>query len=113
MDSILQSVKKLVGVHESYTEFDTDIIIHINTALAILNQLGIGPDDGYMIEGEDETWDEFIETNNQTMVKSFIHLHVKMAFDPPSSSALMESMQRTLDELTWRLELEGQKGGGN
>ena len=110
MNSILSSIKKLLGIQESYEVFDTDIIIHINTAFAILNQLGIGPDEGFMIEGSDKSWDEFAEGNKQKMAKSFIYIHVRLAFDPPSSTALLESMKRTLDELTWRLEIEGQSG---
>ena len=108
MDSILTSIKKLLGIQEEYTVFDVDIIIHINTAFAILNQLGIGPNEGFMIEGPNEIWDEYLEDYNHTMVKSFIFIHVRLAFDPPTSAALLDSMKRTLDELTWRLELEGQ-----
>lgn len=110
MDSILTSIKKLLGIQEEYTVFDADIMIHINTAFAILNQLGVGPAEGFMIEGPEEIWDEYIEDYNFTMVKSFIYIHVRLAFDPPTSTALLESMKRTLDELTWRLELEGQNG---
>ena len=110
MDSILTSIKKLLGIQEEYTVFDADIMIHINTAFAILNQLGVGPAEGFMIEGPDEVWDEYIEDYNFAMVKSFIYIQVRLAFDPPTSTALLESMKRTLDELTWRLEVEGQNG---
>lgn len=113
MDSILVSIKKLLGIDSAYTAFDADVIIHINTAFAVLNQLGVGPAEGFMIEGEDESWDEYITTNNFSMVKTFVYLKVRLAFDPPSSTALIESMQRTLDELTWRLEVEGQNGTSN
>lgn len=109
LDSILQSIKKYVGIHESYTAFDEDITMHINTAFAILNQLGVGPEEGFMIEGEDESWDEYITSATFSMVKSFVYLSVRLSFDPPTSTALLESMKNTLDELTWRLELEGQK----
>lgn len=109
MDSILTSIKKLLGIQEEYTVFDADIIIHINTAFAILNQLGIGPEDGYIIEDEVSVWDDYLAAYNHSMVKSFIFIHVRLAFDPPTSTALLDSMKRTLDELTWRLELEGQK----
>lgn len=110
MDSILVSIKKLLGIDAAYSAFDADIIIHINTAFAVLSQLGVGPIEGFMIEGEDESWDEYITANNFSMVKTFVYLKVRLAFDPPSSTALIESMQRTLDELTWRLEVEGQNG---
>ena len=110
MDSILESIKKLLGIPKEYEAFDADIIMHINTAFAILNQLGLGPEGGYGIEGYDDLWDDYIVSYNMSMIKTFIYLKVRLAFDPPSSTALIESMQRTLDELTWRLELEGQNG---
>ena len=110
MDSILESIKKLLGIPKDYTAFDVDVIMHINTAFAILNQLGLGPEGGYGIEGYDDVWDDYIVSYNMSMIKTFIYLKVRLAFDPPSSTALIESMQRTLDELTWRLELEGQNG---
>lgn len=109
MDSILQSIKKFVGIHEEYTVFDEDIKMHTNTAFAILTQLGVGPEEGFMIEGEDESWDEYITSATFSMVKSFVQLSVRLAFDPPSSAALLDSMERRLAELTWRLEIEGQK----
>lgn len=110
MDSILESIKKLLGIPKDYIAFDVDVIMHINTAFAILNQLGLGPEGGYGIEGYDDVWDDYIVSYNMSMIKTFIYLKVRLAFDPPSSTALIESMQRTLDELTWRLELEGQNG---
>lgn len=113
MDSILVSIKKLLGIDASYTAFDVDVIVHINTAFAVLNQLGVGPADGFMIEGEKESWDDYITDNNFSMVKTFVYLKVRLAFDPPTSTALIESMNNTLNELTWRLELEGQNGSSN
>lgn len=113
MDSILVSIKKLLGIDASYTAFDVDVIVHINTAFAVLNQLGVGPADGFMIEGEAESWDDYITDNNFSMVKTFVYLKVRLAFDPPTSTALIESMNNTLNELTWRLELEGQNGSSN
>lgn len=108
MDSILLSIKKLLGIDASYTIFDGDLILHINTAFAILNQIGIGPEEGYMIESEDQCWDEYVSDTNLNMVKTFIFLNVRINFDPPSSTALLDSMNRTINELTWRLELQGQ-----
>lgn len=113
MDSILVSIKKLLGIDASYTAFDVDVIVHINTAFAVLNQLGVGPADGFMIEGEVESWDDYITDNNFSMVKTFVYLKVRLAFDPPTSTALIESMNNTLNELTWRLELEGQNRSSN
>jgi len=106
MESILTSVKKLLGIQESYTNFDVDIIMHINTAFDILNQLGVGPKLGFMIEDNTETWDQFTTTYSINMVKSYVYLKVRLLFDPPTSSVLMESMNRTIAELEWRLNAE-------
>ena len=110
MESILESIKKLLGIPKDYTAFDVDVVVHINTAFAVLSQLRLGPDFGFRIEGSEEVWADYIVSNNMSMDKTFIYLNVRLAFDPPSSTALIESRQRTLDELTWRLEIEGQNG---
>lgn len=106
MDSILTSVKKLLGIQENYTNFDADIIMHINTVFAALNQLGVGPELGFMIESNTETWDKYITNYNINMVKSYMYLRVRLLFDPPTSSVLMESMNRSIAELEWRLNVE-------
>ena len=106
MDSILTSIKKLLGITEEYTHFDNDLIMHINSVLMILTQMGVGPPEGFMIEDDSETWDEFVdEESNLAAVKSYIHLKVKLLFDPPTSSAVMESMNRMITELEWRLNV--------
>lgn len=107
MESILTSIKKLLGIQEEYTIFDEDLIIHINTAFAALNQLNIGPKDGFMIEDKNSTWDEYITSLNLTMVKTYVYLRVRLLFDPPTSSALLESINRTIAELEFRLYVEG------
>lgn len=109
MESILTSVKKVLGIHEDYTNFDADIIIHINTAFATLNQLGVGPLHGFVIEDAEAKWDEYIISCNMTMVKSYIYLKVRMLFDPPSSATLLESMKQMINEMEWRLVLIGQE----
>ena len=114
MEYILPSIKKLLGINPEYTAFDTDIIIHINTVFAILNQLGIGPDGGFSIEHGYETWADYTTAENENMVRTFVYLKVRLMFDPPTSSVLMDSINNTLAELEWRLYLEGEnkaKGG--
>ena len=114
MDSVLNSIKKLLGIQESYTIFDADLIMHINSTFAMLNQIGIGPKEGFMIEDSYTTWDEYITQANESMVKSYIYLKVRLLFDPPSNNSLTESINRQLSELEWRLYLEGDnkaKGG--
>lgn len=107
MDSILLSIKKLLGIQPTYTNFDEDIIIHINTAFAALNQLGVGPSDGFLVENENVAWSDYITTYNLSMIRSYVYLKVRLLFDPPTSSVLIESINRTIDELEWRIFLEG------
>lgn len=107
MESILTSIKKLLGISEDYEHFDADIIMHINTAFMILTQLGVGPSDGFRIEDDSTTWNEFISEDNKNLeaVKSYIYMKVKLLFDPPLSSIVLESMNRMISELEWRLNL--------
>lgn len=104
MESILISVKKMLGITEEYTHFDADLIIHINTVLAILTQMGIGPSEGFTIEDDSAFWEDFISDKRYfEPVKTYVYLKVRLIFDPPSSSAVMESMKQTISELEWRL----------
>lgn len=106
MESILDSIKKLLGLSEDYTQFDDEIIMHINTVFMNLTQLGVGPEKGFFIQDNGETWEDFIdaESNPQlNAVKSYIYLKVKLLFDPPLSSAVIESSNRMISELEWRL----------
>lgn len=106
MDSILTSVKKLLGIAEEYTQFDEDIIMHINTVFLNLTQLGVGPEEGFSIEDDSAIWDDFIEDNIQLQaVKSYMYLKVKLLFDPPLSTSVVESMNRMIAELEWRLNV--------
>lgn len=104
--SILTSIKKLLGVAEDYIEFDEDIITHINSVLLNLNQLGVGPEEGFMIEDDTACWEDFIEDETKLQaVKSYIYLKVKLLFDPPLSSSVTESYNRMIAELEWRLNV--------
>lgn len=106
MESILTSIKKLLGIAEEYEFFDEDIIMHINSVFMILNQLGVGPSEGFRIEDKTTTWDDYVSDNkNLAAVKSYIHLKVKLLFDPPLSSAVIESMKQMIQELEWRLNM--------
>lgn len=113
MESILDSIKKLLGIQPEYRAFDEDLIIHINTVFNILNQLNIGPKEGFMIVDGSESWDDYITSCNLTMVRSYIYMKVRLMFDPPTSGILVESMNSMISELEWRLFLEGDKGGEN
>lgn len=106
MDSILTSIKKLLGITEEYEHFDPDIIMHINSAFMILNQLGVGPKSGFSINDKSSTWDEFIpESSNLEAVKTYVHLKVKLMFDPPLSSTVIEAIKSQINELEWRLNV--------
>lgn len=105
MDSILTSVKKLLGIAEDYQHFDDDIIMHINSVLMILTQLGVGPSEGFFVTGKSNAWSEFIpaEDKNFEAVKSYVFMKVKLLFDPPTSSAVADSYNRLINEFEWRL----------
>lgn len=107
MGSILTSIKKLLGIGKEYTHFDSDIIIHINSVLMTLHQLGIGPEKGYLISSDLETWENFLGTDaNLEAVKTYVYLKVRTLFDPPASAALLDAMKRQADELEWRLQVQ-------
>lgn len=107
MYSILNSIKKMLGISEDYKQFDDDIIMHINSVFLNLNQLGVGPESGFSIEDDIAEWTDFIDDNVKLQaVKSYMYLKVKLLFDPPLSSAVTESMNRMISELEWRLNVE-------
>lgn len=104
--SILNSIKNLLLVPDDLTEFDNMIITHINSVFLNLAQLGVGPEEGFSIEDETAEWDEFISDNAQLQsIKSYMYLKVKLLFDPPLSSSVIESMNRQIAELEWRLNV--------
>lgn len=102
--SILNSVKVQLGIPYTHTEFDAILLLDINTAFGVLNQLGVGPDEPFTIEDDSATWDSFITQNNTEMAKQFVALKVKEIFDPPTGAAA-DALKRVLDELTWRLNV--------
>lgn len=103
-ESILTSIKKLLGIAEECTDFDKDLIININSTLMILTQLGVGPLEGFVIEDSTATWGEFEPNIKQmALVKTFVHLKVRLVFDPPMSTAVLESMKEIIKETEWRL----------
>nr|DAF90679.1 MAG TPA: hypothetical protein [Siphoviridae sp. ctDS752] len=109
MGSILTSIKLLLGITEDYEAFDQQIIAHINSVFMILTQLGVGPPDGFMITSKVDTWNEFIsDEKKMQLVKSYMHLKVKMLFDPPSSSAVIDSTNRMINEFEWRLNSQAE-----
>lgn len=108
--SILTTVKKILGIDASYTAFDPDITLHINSVFSTLNQLGIGPEEGYMVEDATETWEDFLGTDFRlNQVRTYVCLRVRLLFDPPQTSFLIESMDRQIEQLEWRLNVERER----
>lgn len=102
--SILTSVKKLLGIAEEYTQFDTDIIIHINTIFMALQQMGIGPNYGFSITDENDLWTDFMEDSILlNSVKTYMYLRVKLLFDPPLTSSTVDSFNKLISELEFRM----------
>ena len=107
MESIVTSIKKLLGITEEDTSFDSDVMMHINSVLMILNQLGVGPDSGFAIKSNAETWSDFLYSSvDVEAVKTYVYLKVRLIFDPPNSSATLDSMKRLADELEWRIKTQ-------
>ena len=105
MNSILTSIKKLLGITEDYTHFDADIIMHINSVFTVLHQLGVGPKEGFRIEDKTSTWNDYLgDAILLESVKTYIYLRVRLIFDSTTlSSTVIESMKQTISELEWRL----------
>lgn len=106
-ESILLSVKKMLGLDKDYDVFDPELIIHINTVFGTLHQLGVGPEDQFRISGDSETWSEFDTEGEQVdEVKTYVYLRVKLLFDPPSSSFVLSSFKEQIQVLEWRLNVK-------
>lgn len=105
-DSILTSTKKILNLEESYTAFDFDVMTHINTAFAKLNQLGVGPEQGFQIEDATATWSDFLGSNlKYNMVKTYVYLVVRSFFDPPQSSIANTMMKEQIEQFEWRINV--------
>ena len=105
-ESILTSIKKLLGIPEDYEHFDQDIIIHINSVFMILNQLGVGPTEEFTIADKTAVWSDFISDNKKfESVKTYVYMKVRLLFDPPLSSAVMDCINKVINELEWRLNV--------
>lgn len=112
-DSILLSIKQMLGGLDPTYEsaFDLDLIININTSLAKLTQVGVGPEDGFEISDDTTTWEDYIGTDKRlNMIKTFIYLDVKCVFDPPRMSFVLDSLKEQRDEYLWRLNVQVDPG---
>ncbi len=107
MESILDSIKKAIGPSASYSVFDTELIMFINSTFMILKQAGVGPKEGFFIEDNTATWEEFVEDPVLANgVKTYVYAKVRKTFDPPSSSTHMQALNDTINEFEWRLNVE-------
>ena len=106
-ESILTSTKKVLNLADDYTSFDSDITMHINSVFSTLNQLGVGPDEGFMIEDKVPTWDTFLEGDPRlNHVKTYVYLRVRMLFDPPTLGYVVDAMKEQIKEHEWRLNVQ-------
>lgn len=107
MDSILVTIKKMLGIDEDYEQFDIDIITAINSGFFSLMQLGIGPPEGFSISTKTDEWVDFIgDRTDLAAIKSFLFLKTKLIFDPPSSTSLIDAIERQIKEFEWRLKVQ-------
>ena len=111
MDSILTSIKKQIGIDAGYTHFDVDIIMAINTVFSVLQQLGVGPAEGFRITDSSATWDSYVYNRpDLEALKTYIGIRVKLIFDPPTNSAVLTALKETKAELEWRLNVAAEEG---
>lgn len=109
MESILTSIKLMLGIAEEYAHFDNTIIAHINSELFTLWQNGVGPATCFKITSDEQTWQDFLgESTEYETVKTYIYRKVKANFDPPTSSFVMDAMKRQSDEDLWRLNIQAE-----
>jgi len=105
-NSILDSVKKDLGISYDYTEFDPDVIFGINSAFSILNQLGVGNPNGFKIVDNTAVWSDFLGDDPRLeMVKTYVSKKTKQFFDPPQTGPLAEALDKVLKELEWRINV--------
>lgn len=103
-DSILMTIRKLVCGDPYADHFDTDLLVHINACFSLLNQLGVGPENGFVVTDETQSWSSYSDNDRiLNMVKTYVTLKVKKIFDPPLTSSVLEAMDKEIKELEWRL----------
>ena len=103
-ESILKTIKQLIGCPDDFEQFDLDLIVHINSAFATHTHLGVGPKEGYRITGADNAWSEFEDDAQKlSLIKDYVYIKTRLLFDPPTSGSLMDSLKEQLKEMEWRL----------
>lgn len=108
-DSILKSVKKILGLADEYDVFDLDVIMHINSGFTTLHSAGIGPSTVFSIEDDSTTWSEFIDGFTElNSVRTYMSMYVKLIFDPPATSFTISAMEKQLEEYLWRMHVSSE-----
>ena len=109
-ESILITIKKMIGFDKDYDYFDTDLIVQINSCFSILGDLDLGPEEGFFITGEQQKWSEFIFTPSYLgMIKNYIFIKTKLVFDRPETAYAIQSLTKMAEELEWRLHMESER----
>ena len=105
-DSILMTIRKLVCGNPYADHFDTDLLVHINACFSVLNQLGVGPEKGFVVTDETQNWDDYTaDSTVLNLVKTYITLKVRLIFDPPLTNSVLEAMNKEISQLEWRLNV--------
>lgn len=108
-NSILDSTKQRLGIEADYHDFDIDVQLAINSAFYTLRQLGVGPDAGFTISGRENVWTEFLDDESEIAeVQTYIYLKVRLLFDPPTNSFLVQSIEKQISEIEWRLNMQAE-----
>lgn len=106
-ESILQSVKKSLGINPENVEFDTEITMHINSVINVLNQLGLRSVEGFQIEDQSTTWGDYLRNDKRlNLVKTYMYAKVRLIFDPPQMSSVIECLKETVREFEFRIQCE-------
>ena len=112
-ESILTSIKQQLGILESDTAFDAEIVSHINSAISDLTQIAVGPDEGFMITGYNEVWSDFVDTvQMMSAAREYIFAKVRLIFDPPTNSFICDAITKVKDEHFWRLHIMADQAKG-
>ena len=112
MESILTSIKEMLGMGANYDHFDHQLVAHINTALTLLTGLGVGPSEGYLIRNKEDKWTDFVPENPKLeSIKTYVYLNVKMLFDPPVSAAAIDAIERSIKKLEWLINVTADSKG--
>lgn len=103
MDSILTSIKKMLGPAEEYEHFDPELIMHINSALAVATQIGVGPAEGFVIKDKTAKWTDLAPDSPMLeLTKGYVYAKVKLKFDPPTTGSHVEALKEAIREYEWR-----------